>query len=157
VLRETLDIWGIPHGRDNEQRLAIIMNAESGFHDGALPRAMKKRLTDSTDDVAILDGARWLPDETMLRELPAAGVKSIIIYIDASIERRYERLKKRDRANEGRTSREKFARQNKMQNELDIPTIGARADVKIENDTDDIQVLKNKIETAYKEKIRPLL
>src|SRR5579871_3912175 len=68
ILRETLDAWGIPHGRENEQLLAVIMNDEHGFKEGALSRAMKARLSKSNDDVAILDGARWLSDEKMLRE-----------------------------------------------------------------------------------------
>jgi dephospho-CoA kinase len=58
ILRETLDLWDIPHGRDNEQKMAIIMNAETGFKDGALSRAMRKRLMEDTADVTILDGVR---------------------------------------------------------------------------------------------------
>jgi len=39
VLRDTLDLWGVPHGRDNEQRLAQLMDQ---LEKGTLSRAVKK-------------------------------------------------------------------------------------------------------------------
>ena len=86
ILRETLDLWGIPRGRDNEQKMAIIMNAETGFGDGALSRAMKHRIMNEDVDVTILDGVRWLGDEKMLRGLNDEGVKSILVYISGRSE-----------------------------------------------------------------------
>jgi dephospho-CoA kinase len=126
ILRETLDLWGIPHGRDNEQKMAIIMNAETGFDDGALPRAMKNRITHEDVDVTILDGVRWLGDEKMLRSLNDEGIKSILIYIPADAKVRYARLLARNRAGEGATTWEKFMEQEQMKNEIDIPNIGRR-------------------------------
>ena len=157
ILRETLDLWGIPHGRDNEQRLAIIMNDENGFRDGALPRAMEKRITSASEDVGILDGVRWLSDEKMVRELSKEGLQGLLVYVNASENTRYERLQKRNRAHEGMTTREDFARQNQMKNEVDIPEIGSRADIIIENENKDQATLRKEIERIYEGKIKPLL
>src|ERR1700685_77453 len=89
ILRDTLDLWGIDHGRENEQKMAIIMNAETGFKDGALSRAMEHRLMQDVADVDILDGVRWLPDEAMIRNFTGKGIKNIIIYVNADADTRY--------------------------------------------------------------------
>ncbi|MGD1003249.1 MAG: hypothetical protein ABR884_01585 [Minisyncoccia bacterium] len=149
ILRETLDLWGIPHGRDNEQKMAIIMNAETGFKDGALARAMKNRITHEDVDVTILDGIRWLGDEKMLRDLNEEGIKSIIIYIPADPKVRYARLLARNRAGEGATTWENFARQEQARTEVDIPDIGLRAEIVIENNHDDIEHFHRDINRVY--------
>jgi dephospho-CoA kinase len=149
ILRETLDLWGIPHGRDNEQKMAIIMNAETGFKDGALARAMKNRITHEDVDVTILDGMRWLGDEKMLRDLNEEGIKSIIIYIPADPKVRYARLLARNRAGESATTWENFARQEQARTEVDIPDIGLRAEIMIENNHDDIEHFHRDINRVY--------
>ena len=149
VLRETLDLWGIPHGRDNEQKLSIIMNAETGFKDGALARAMEHRITNEDVDVTIIDGVRWLGDETMLRGLNDKGIKTIFIYIPADAKVRYARLLARDRAGEAATTWEDFLRQEQVRTEVDIPDIGSRAEIIIENNYEDEEHFRRDIERVY--------
>lgn len=149
ILRETLDLWGIPHGRDNEQKLSIIMNAETGFKDGALSRAMEHRMIHEHVDVTILDGVRWLGDEKMLRALNDMGIKTILIYISAEAKIRYARLLARNRAGEAATTWENFIRQEQAQTEVDIPDIGSRAEIVIENNYDDTQPFERDIERVY--------
>ncbi len=149
ILRETLDLWGIPHGRDNEQTMAIIMNAETGFKDGALSRAMKYRIINEDVDVTILDGVRWLGDEKMLRSLNDEGIKSILIYITANPDVRYGRLLARNRAGESATTREDFERQEKAKTEVDIPDIGSRAEIILENNYDDVEHFHRDINRVY--------
>jgi dephospho-CoA kinase len=149
ILRETLDLWGIPRGRDSEQRLAIVMNAEAGFKDGALSRAMKHRIMNEDVDVTILDGVRWLGDETMLRGLNNEGVKSILVYIQAEPKVRYARLLARNRAGEGATPWEKFLEQEQARTERDIPDIGSRAEIVLDNNYDDIEHFHRDINRVY--------
>ena len=149
ILRETLDLWGIAHGRDNEQKMAIIMNAETGFGDGALSRAMKHRIMTEDVDVTILDGVRWLGDEVMLRSLNDEGIKSILVYITASPKVRYSRLLARNRAGESATTWEDFERQEKAKTEVDIPDIGSRAEIVIENNDDDVERFHRDINRVY--------
>lgn len=149
ILRETLDLWGIPHGRDNEQKMAIVMNAETGFKDGALSRAMEHRIIHEDVDVTILDGVRWLGDEKMLRGLNDKGLKSILIYIPADAKVRYARLLARNRAGESATTWEDFSRQEKVRTEVDIPDIGSRAEIVLDNNYDDIAHFQRDIERVY--------
>ena len=149
ILRETLDLWDIPHGRDNEQKMAIIMNAEAGFGDGALSRAMRRRLMEDVADVTILDGVRWLGDERMIRNLNDDGIKTVMIYISADPKIRYARLIARNRAGEAATTWEKFMQQEQMKNEVDIPDIGSRAEIALENNYDSVENFERDINRVY--------
>jgi dephospho-CoA kinase len=157
ILRDTLDLWGMPHGRANEQTLAQIMQRPGAFPEGVLARAVKYRLSKDTADVGILDGMRWEVDLKMLREFPADGIKSIVIYIDASDDVRYARLLARNRSGEASTTREQFTILNQQPNEIFIPQIGAHADLKLTNNYTAITDFERDIETAYREKIKSLI
>jgi dephospho-CoA kinase len=149
ILKATLDLWDIPHGRDNEQKMAIIMNAETGFGDGALSRAMRRQLMEDTADVTILDGVRWLGDERMIRSLNDDGIKTVMVYISADPQVRYARLLSRNRAGEAATTWEDFARQEKALTEVDIPDIGSRAEIALDNNYDDVSHFERDINRVY--------
>jgi len=164
ILRDTLDLWSMPHGRGNEQILAQIMQRPGGkdgsmpgFPEGVLSRAIKARLMKDSHDVGILDGARWDADEKMIREFPAEGIKSIIVYIEADDAHRYARMKARNRSGEAAMTLEAFHAMNAAPNEAFIPQIGAHADIRLTNDYDSIADFERDIEAAYREKIKPLL
>lgn len=154
VLRDTLDLWAMPHGRNNEQRLAQLMDQ---METGTLSRAVRARIAKDTADVGLLDGVRWISDEEMIRGLAGKDVKSLMIYVDASADTRYARLRKRDRAGESKTTREEFDRQNLQKNEVDIPDIGRRADITLKNDHGNVAEFETSVEAAYRSSIRPLL
>ncbi len=149
ILRATLDLWDIPHGRDNEQKMAIIMNADAGFGDGALSRAMRARLMADDADVAILDGVRWTGDEKMIRELEDNGIKSVLVYITADPHVRYARLIARNRAGEAATTWKDFSRQEQARTEVDIPNIGSRAEITLTNNYEDVELFRRDINRVY--------
>jgi uridine kinase len=149
ILSDTLALWGLPRTRDNLQRMAIVMNAESGFGDGSLPRAMRRRLTDDVADVTILDGVRWLADEKMIRGLNDEGIKTVMIYITADPKIRYARLIARNRGGEAETTWEKFMQQEQVRTEVDIPDIGSRAEIALGNDYKDLEPFKRDINRVY--------
>ncbi len=158
ILRDTLDLWGMPHGRGNEQMLAQIMQRPGdGFPPGILARAIKARLIKNPADVGILDGMRWEVDEKMMQEFPAEGIKSVVVYIYADDDNRYARLLARNRSGEAVTTREQFAELNKQPNEIFIPEIGSRADIKLTNNYSSVAEFERDIEAVYREKIKPLL
>lgn len=157
VLRDTLDLWGMPHGRENEQILAQIMQRPGAFPEGVLSRAVKHRLAKDAADVGILDGVRWKVDEDMIREFPADGIKSIIIYVAASDDTRFARLTARNRSGEATTTRDQFDALNRQPNEIGIPEIGGRADIQLTNDHANIADFEKDIDAAYERAIRPLL
>lgn len=149
ILRDTLDLWDLPHTRDNLQKIAIVMNAQMGFGDGVLSHAMRHRLMNDNADVTILDGVRWLGDEKMIRSLNNDGIKTILVYISADTKTRYERLIARNRAGEAATTWEDFSRQEQAQTEVDIPHIGSRAEIILENNDDDMERFKHDINRVY--------
>ena len=128
-----------------------------GFPPGVLARAVKARLLKNPADVGILDGMRWEVDEKMMKEFPADGVKSIIIYVAADDDHRYARLVARNRSGEAATTREQFAELNKQPNEIFIPEIGGRADITLTNNYATVAEFERDIEMAYREKIEGLL
>lgn len=67
IIRETLMLWNIPHGRENEQNLSRMM--KETFGEGTLSRAVEARFLRDKTDVGFLDGVRWLSDEKMIRRL----------------------------------------------------------------------------------------
>jgi uridine kinase len=157
ILRDTLDLWGMSHGRSNEQMLAQIMQRPGAFPEGVLSRAMKHRLMQNTADVGLLDGVRWDTDEEMMNAFPAEGIKKLMVYVSADDDHRYARLIARNRTGEGATTREQFAELNKQPNERYIPEIGSRADLKIENNYENIADFEKEIESAYERSIKSLL
>ncbi|HVN26793.1 MAG TPA: hypothetical protein VMT99_04075 [Candidatus Paceibacterota bacterium] len=157
ILRDTLDLWGMPHGRANEQILAQIMQRPGAFPPGILSRAMKHRLMKNAADVGILDGVRWDTDEAIVREFPAEGIRSLIVYVSASDDRRYARLVARNRSGEAATTRAQFDDLNRQPNETFIPVIGSRADVTLVNDHDTIADFERDVEAAYEKFIKPAL
>lgn len=157
VLRDTLDLWGMPHGRDNEQKLAQLMQRPGAFPEGVLSRAVKNRLSKNTADVGILDGVRWIVDEQMIREFPAAGIKSIIVYIDADENHRFARLQARNRSGEAAATREAFKTTNQQPTETSIADIGSRADIKLINNYETVAEFEKDIEAVYREKIKSLI
>jgi dephospho-CoA kinase len=92
---------------------------------------------------------RWLGDEKMLRSLNDEGVKSILFYIHAEPKVRYARLVARNRAGEAATTWEKFMEQEKMKTEVDIPDIGSRAEIALDNNYDDIEHFHRDINRVY--------
>lgn len=134
VLRETLTLWGIPHGRENEQLLARLMAADTGFKAGALTRATAARIGTLTADVIFIEGVRWITDETMVRALNSDTRRALIVYVVAGAQTRFERIKARNRSGASTTSWEDFCRQEQAENEIYIADIGSRADVTLANE-----------------------
>ncbi len=143
LLKETLTLWNISLTRENLQKIAVLM--EGGFGEGTLSNAIYQRVLKIKADVIILDGVRWVSDEKLIRKFS----DNLIIYITAKLKIRYERLKKRtEKVDEAKTYTQ-FINEEKAKNELLIPKIGSRADIKIENN-ESLNNLEVKIKDFFK-------
>lgn len=147
ILYETLGAWNLPQTRENLQHLAVVM--DQGFGDGTLTNVIKKRVESLNADLVILDGVRWETDEMLVRSFP----NNIMVYITADVKKRYQRLKKRDEKKGEAESFAKFLRSEKAKNELLIPKIGQRADLKIENNGT-FEDLKNEVGKFFKKYLK---
>lgn len=141
LLADTLTLWDLPHTRHNLQRMAIIMDTEFGT--GSVTHAVKERMNKLNANVIIFDGVRWQTDADMVRSFP----DNKLIHISAKLETRYERTKERKhKVDEAFADFETFKKEENAQTELDIPRIGATADIQINNDGS-LEDLENQVKT----------
>jgi dephospho-CoA kinase len=151
ILAETLDVWNLPKTRHNLQYMAIVM--EEGFGRGTLTQALKKRILEVTEDIVVFDAVRWYTDIDLVRSFP----KNLLVYITAPVGVRYERTKARnEKVDEAQATFDQFMKDELVATERDIPNIGAKADVKIEN-SGNLEQFEAAIREFYQQKVSPLL
>ena len=144
VLYDTLRIWGIMPTRSNLQNMAIIMDRQYGK--GTVTRATEARIKRQNADIIVVEGVRWKQDVPMIRSFK----NSILVYITAKPDVRFERLRKRgSKTAEEKLTWEQFDREEKALTELEIPEIGNLADFKIDNNGT-LGEFRQKVEEFYK-------
>lgn len=127
LLKQTLKLWDLPETRSNLQKLAQVLE---DFGEGTVAHGLEKQIQNSDAEIIILDGIRWKPDLKLLEKFP----EHKLIYITADPESRFQRLKSRgEKIGEAEMSFEQFLEEEKAPNELLIPEIGLKADIKMEN------------------------
>lgn len=127
LLKETLKLWDLPITRANLQKLAQVLE---DFGSGTVAHGLEKQIKESDTEIVILDGIRWKPDVELLQKFS----QHKLVYITADSKARFERLKARgEKDGEAEMSYEQFLEEEKAPNELLIPEIGSKADLKIEN------------------------
>lgn len=145
ILAETLMIWDIPNTRSNLQKLSLIMNET--FGQGSLANAAKFSIEGDSADVIIFDGVRREEEEKLVRSMK----NSTLIYITAKQDLRYKRLKERsEKVGEIGLTFEQFLEEEKSKAETNIPNLGRKADLKIENNGS-LGEFKKNIENLFKQ------
>lgn len=128
ILREHLDVYGLPHSRGNLQKASISMKTH--YYPTVLTDAMYQRIQAARARVVLIDGLRWLEDEAMIKK----QAHGMLVYVTADMATRYQRVRSRkDKVGEDKITYEQFLAQHLVDTEVDIPEIGSRAEVKIEN------------------------
>lgn len=128
ILGDTLNLWGLERSRENYQKLSVAMR--NTFGDGTLTNAVYHRVQNLNSEIVILDGVRWLSDADLVRKFPS----NILVYVTADAKIRYQRTKDRkEKAGESQDTWEDFQKKDQAETEKDVPTIGAWADFKIDN------------------------
>jgi len=95
-----------------------------------LAHAAKFNVGSDSADVTVFDGIRGKQQVKMIKTYP----NSLIVYISAKRELRYQRLNKRsEKVRETGLSYEQFMKEEKVKTETGIPRLGQKADLKIEN------------------------
>ncbi len=144
ILAQTLMIWDIPNTRSNLQKLSLIM--EQGFGQASLANAAKFSAEGDNADLVIFDGIRRQSELDLVKNIP----KSTLIYLTAAQNLRYERLKRRsEKVGEVGLTFEQFLKEEKSKAEINIPDLGKKADIKIENNST-LDQFKKQIEKFYK-------
>lgn len=126
ILDEILNILNLPISRENEINLGMGLRQSLGQH--VLVNALGNRLRQSKESFFVVNGIRM--DE--LEIVRGWGAK--ILYLTAPVEIRFERYNKRkEKKDDGILNLSDFKQADLGVTEKDIPELGKRADVKIEN------------------------
>lgn len=144
ILAQTLMIWDIPNTRSNLQKLSLSM--EETFGQATLANAAKFSIEGDTVDVVVFDGIRREPELELVKNMP----NSTLIYITAEQKLRYVRLKLRsEKVGEVGLTYEQFIEEEKSKAEINIPTLGKKADKNLKNNRS-LDEFKQKIEKLIK-------
>ena len=119
-----------PNQQDISTELRIIFGEE------LLGDTLQKRAEKDLVDVVFLDGVRRPADIEMLRKL--SGENSLLLYILAPPEERFERIKKRaDRPGDAEKTWEQFQAEQEAEAESLIETLRSMADFELDNSLHD--------------------
>jgi len=116
-----------PVTRENLQDLGQGIRAALGKD--VLVEAMKGDLKASKAEMLLVDGIRYVNEVEMLRTFP----HNVLIFIDAPVEARYERARKRAEKGEGSLSLLQFKEREKAATEKELDSIKSLADYVIDN------------------------
>jgi dephospho-CoA kinase len=141
ILDEILDVLDLPISRRNEMDLGIALRKTFGTD--TVGKAVEKRLRESNQELQVVQGIRFQEEFNIVRRL---GGK--MIYITAPAETRYQRaMQRQEKADDQTQTFDQFLETEKTEpTEVGIPGLGAKADVKIENNGT-LEELYQQIET----------
>ena len=143
VLDEILNILDIPVSRRNEIDLGMAIRGR--FGPGILNKAVAKRLRESKASLIVLNGIRF-PEELQ----NAKDLGATILYVTAPTEVRFKRfLKRQEKADDAMQTLEEFVHQEQEPTEVQIPSIGGKADIRIDNN-DSLEQLYATVEVIVK-------
>lgn len=128
MLRDVLDRMYIEQTREN---LALISKVlRQNFGEDVMAKTMMKEAESDEHEIVIIDGVRRLADIKYLRELPQFK----LIYIEADIQKRYERIIKRgeNTDDKGKTF-EEFQKEQTLESETQIRDLKNYANYVVDN------------------------
>ncbi|MFH0853990.1 MAG: AAA family ATPase [bacterium] len=128
ILRDVLKRLYIETSRENMQKISTVLR--KNFSEDILARVIADDVKNDPHQVVAVDGVRREADIKYLREIEGFH----LVYITADIEKRFERIKKRDENPDdaGKTF-EQFKLDHLGEADLEIPLVGAKANFKIDN------------------------
>lgn len=123
ALRNMLDELALPQTRANLTRLSSELR--QAFGENVLAEAIRNKVVQDIDvPLIVIDGIRRSGDVDFFREFP----DFILLYIDAPLELRYERLiKRRQNADDHSKTFEEFKREHELETEAPVPGLKAQA------------------------------
>lgn len=147
ILAEMLKAGGIAISRANLQILASSL--VTGFGNGVISEAVRSKMEESSADIVIFDGVRWLSDVQMIKNFPGGK----LVFIDTKKIIRYKRIRNRgEKPEEKNLSFGQFETEEEALTENFIPEIQKIADFIIENN-ESKKAFQEKVESFFKNQI----
>jgi len=131
MLRDILDRLYLEHSRENTSKISTVLR--QNFGEDVLAKIMREEVQRDACQVIIVEGIRRVADIEYLKELPEFK----FIYVEADINKRYERLIQRGENvdDKGKTF-EQFEKDHQLETELQIKDLKNHADFVIYNGGD---------------------
>jgi dephospho-CoA kinase len=128
MLRDVARRMYLEENRDNLQKISTMFREY--FGSDILSKTICHDVENDRHDVIAIDGVRRIEDTEFLKNLP--GFK--LVYIDAEMEKRFERITKRgENVDDNSKTFEEFKKDHEKEAELEIRGLKERADVVIDN------------------------
>lgn len=128
ALRDVAKRMYLAETRENLQKISTIFR--ENFFDDILSMVISKDVENDTHEVIAIDGVRRMADIAYLQKIE--GFK--LVYIDADMEKRYERITKRgENADDNGKTLEEFKKDHERETELQIRDLKNEADFVIDN------------------------
>lgn len=128
MLRDVLDRLHVGHNRESLQTLSRVLR--ENFGEDILAKVIAHDASHDQSEAIVIDGVRRLADIKYLKELSEFR----LIYIEADIRKRYERIIKREENPDDQNKTfEAFEKENQAESELQIRDLRNRADFVIDN------------------------
>lgn len=129
MLRDVARRLYLPESRDVLITISEVVREK--FGEGTLANVMARDVEYDTRPLVIVDGARRMADVEHLSKLPGYH----LIYLTASLETRYERVKNRgEKVDEKNLSWEQFKKDNERSTEISIREVATYAEKNLNND-----------------------
>lgn len=130
ILRDIARRIHLEEKRENLQKISTMLREYWGSD--ILSKTICHDVKSDEHDVITVDGIRRFEDFELLKKLP--GFK--LVYIEADLEKRYERLiKRREDADDATKTLEDFKKDLEREAELEVKKLKNKADVIIDNNS----------------------
>jgi len=127
ILSDVLRRLDLPVTRENLQALGKCLR--EGLGKDVLVNAMKADVGRGRAEVKLIDGIRYVNEVEMLRTFP----HNVLIFVDAPLDVRYERAKKRGEKGEAHTTPAEFMDRENAATEKELDEVKKRADYVLQN------------------------
>lgn len=128
-LRDILDRMGLPQNRENMATLSFHLR--KAFGEDIFSRVILAEAEKSKSQLVVVDGIRRAPDALHLE----AQEHFYFVYVEASPEKRYERLtKRRQNTDDATKTQVQFEKDAQLETETQIRDLKERADFVVNND-----------------------
>lgn len=143
MLGDLCDRLYLERNRDNLIRMSECIRRE--FGEDTMARVIAEDVSRDTHEVVCVDGIRRLADIGELRKLPGF----VIVYIEADIKTRFERLVTRNEKSDDATKTfEQFLQDEQRSTEKSVDEVAAQAPVTI-NNNGSLEYLYAQLEKLY--------
>lgn len=128
-IKETLSIYFEQSSREDQQWMYLKLKER--FGSDVLGKAIRKRV-EKENGTIVINGLRMPDDYDFVRSFE----NNYILYVTADQKLRWRRTAGRDEKADDNGTLEKFQEMERVETEVHIPEIGAKADFKIMNEKD---------------------